>query len=172
MFCFFFFFTFVLFSWQGIQSFIQTANGLGICVAVSEKVSRHSRPEDFDRIIDNLWHKPQARVVVMFVDEDNVRWAIFIFFHSSYWGQFTYTGISSTITSFELHTTRYPGSILETNALGCTLILELVVNLYSLMIIMAIRWRCFHPCICWTYGLSWTRLFHCGFKFITPNERV
>ena len=58
---------------QGIASFIQIANGLGICVAVSEKVSRHSKPEDFDRIIENLSHKPQARAVVMFVDEDNIR---------------------------------------------------------------------------------------------------
>lgn len=58
---------------QGIASFIQTANALGICVAVSEKVSRHSKPEDFDRIIDRLYSKPQARVVVMFVDEDNIR---------------------------------------------------------------------------------------------------
>lgn len=52
---------------------MQTASTLGICVAVSEKVSRHSKAEDFDRIIENLWNKPQARIVVMFVDEDNIR---------------------------------------------------------------------------------------------------
>lgn len=64
---------FFFFRLQGIASFIQTANSLGICVAVSEKVSRHSKPEDFDRIIERLYSKPQARVVVMFVDEDNIR---------------------------------------------------------------------------------------------------
>lgn len=59
---------------QGIASFISIAHDLGICVAVSEKVSRHSKPNDFDRIIERLSQKPQARAVVMFVDEDNTRY--------------------------------------------------------------------------------------------------
>lgn len=67
------YFAFYSILYQGIASFIQTASALGICVAVSEKVSRHSRPEDFDRIIERLYSKPQARVIVMFVDEDNIR---------------------------------------------------------------------------------------------------
>lgn len=49
------------------------ANELGICVAVAEKVSRHTKESDFDRIIEKLAKKPQARAVVMFVDEDNTR---------------------------------------------------------------------------------------------------
>ncbi len=63
-------------TFQGIASFISIAHDLGICVAVSEKVSRHSKPNDFDRIIERLSQKPQARAVVMFVDEDNTRYAI------------------------------------------------------------------------------------------------
>lgn len=58
---------------KGIASFISIAAQLGICVAVSEKILRNSKTEDFDRIIEHLIQKPQARVVVMFVDEDNVR---------------------------------------------------------------------------------------------------
>ncbi|XP_059609665.1 metabotropic glutamate receptor 4 [Phlebotomus argentipes] len=58
---------------KGISSFINIAAQLGICVAVSEKILRNSKAEDFDRIIEHLIQKPQARVVVMFVDEDNVR---------------------------------------------------------------------------------------------------
>uniref|UniRef100_A0A1B0CRB2 Putative metabotropic glutamate receptor n=1 Tax=Lutzomyia longipalpis TaxID=7200 RepID=A0A1B0CRB2_LUTLO len=58
---------------KGIASFISIAAQLGICVAVSQKILRNSKTEDFDRIIEALIQKPQARVVVMFVDEDNVR---------------------------------------------------------------------------------------------------
>lgn len=66
-----------LFLFQGIASFISIAASLGICVAVSEKILRNSKPEDFDRIITNLVNKPQARAVIMFVDEDNVRYELF-----------------------------------------------------------------------------------------------
>lgn len=51
---------------------MKIAGKLGICIAISEKVSRNSKIDDFDRIIDNL-SKANARAIVMFVDEDNVR---------------------------------------------------------------------------------------------------
>ncbi|CAD7094167.1 unnamed protein product [Hermetia illucens] len=57
---------------KGIASFVKIAGKLGICIAISEKVSRNSKIDDFDRIIDNL-SKANARAIVMFVDEDNVR---------------------------------------------------------------------------------------------------
>ena len=59
---------------QGIASFISLAPVAGICVAISQQIKRlMSKPEEFDAIIENLSSKPQARVVVMFVDEDNTR---------------------------------------------------------------------------------------------------
>lgn len=58
---------------QGIASFLQAASRLNICVAVSEKILRNSKEEDFERIIKRLYSKNRARAVVMFVDEDNVR---------------------------------------------------------------------------------------------------
>jgi hypothetical protein len=58
---------------QGIASFLQAASRLNICVAVSEKILRNSKEEDFERIIKSLYSKKRARAVVMFVDEDNVR---------------------------------------------------------------------------------------------------
>lgn len=64
---------YILFCFQGIASFLAIAAQVGICIAVSEKVSRNAKADDFDRIIEHLSSKPQARVVVMFVDEDNVR---------------------------------------------------------------------------------------------------
>lgn len=52
---------------------MQAASRLNICVAVSEKILRNAKEEDFDRIIKNLYSKKRARAVVIFVDEDNVR---------------------------------------------------------------------------------------------------
>ena len=58
---------------KGIASFLKAASELDICVAVNEKILRNSKEEDFDRIIERLYSKKQARAVVMFVDEDNVK---------------------------------------------------------------------------------------------------
>lgn len=58
---------------QGIASFISYSKNAGICIAVSEKILRNSKTEDFDRIIERLNQKSQARAVVLFVDEDNTR---------------------------------------------------------------------------------------------------
>lgn len=58
---------------KGIASFLKAASELDICVAVNEKILRNSKEDDFDRIIERLYSKKQARAVVMFVDEDNVK---------------------------------------------------------------------------------------------------
>lgn len=58
---------------KGIASFSEIAEKRGICIAVSEKITRNARTEDFDRIIGHLTEKPNARAVVLFVDEDNSR---------------------------------------------------------------------------------------------------
>lgn len=58
---------------QGIASFIALSSEYNICVAVSEKIMRNAKSEDFDRIIERLSSKHNARGVVIFVDEDNIR---------------------------------------------------------------------------------------------------
>ncbi|XP_037037755.1 metabotropic glutamate receptor 8-like, partial [Bradysia coprophila] len=80
---------------KGIASFISIAHDLGICVAVSEKVSRHSKPNDFDRIIERLSQKPQARAVVMFVDEDNTRKLLLASIRANKTGHFYWVGSDS-----------------------------------------------------------------------------
>ncbi|XP_029678417.1 metabotropic glutamate receptor 7-like, partial [Formica exsecta] len=57
---------------KGIASFIALAGEYNICVAVSEKILRNARTEDFDRIIERLSSKHNARGVIIFVDEDNI----------------------------------------------------------------------------------------------------
>lgn len=80
---------------KGIASFITTAHALGICVAVSEKVSRHSKPADFDRIIERLSLKEKARAVVMFVDEDNTRKLLLASIRANRTGHFYWIGSDS-----------------------------------------------------------------------------
>ncbi|XP_013775002.1 metabotropic glutamate receptor 7-like [Limulus polyphemus] len=58
---------------KGIEYFKMLAEKTGLCIAVSEKITRNSRPEDFDYIIKKLVKKSRARGVVLFVDEDNCR---------------------------------------------------------------------------------------------------
>lgn len=58
---------------KGIASFMSKAAELGICVATSAKIMRNAKTEDFDRIVQQLANKTQARGVIMFVDEDNIR---------------------------------------------------------------------------------------------------
>lgn len=66
---------------KGIARFIGLASEYNICVAISEKILRNSRAEDFDRIIERLGSKHNARGVILFVDEDNVRY----FYHYYYY---------------------------------------------------------------------------------------
>ncbi|XP_054163872.1 metabotropic glutamate receptor 8-like [Oppia nitens] len=58
---------------KGIEHFKILANREGICVAESAKISRNAKHSDFLRIIEQLSSKGNARVVVLFVDEDNCR---------------------------------------------------------------------------------------------------
>lgn len=62
---------------QGIASFIKIAADSGVCIAVSEKILRNSKTEDFDHIVERLIAKSSARTVVLFVDEDNTRFVSF-----------------------------------------------------------------------------------------------
>ena len=58
---------------QGISSFTSQASSAGICVAVAEKIQRNADEAHFDETIAHLAAKPEARGVIMFVDEDNIR---------------------------------------------------------------------------------------------------
>ncbi|XP_043234513.1 metabotropic glutamate receptor 3-like, partial [Amphibalanus amphitrite] len=58
---------------KGISSFTSQASSAGICVAVAEKILRNANETDFDNTIAHLAAKPEARGVIMFVDEDNIR---------------------------------------------------------------------------------------------------
>ncbi|XP_050687348.1 metabotropic glutamate receptor 7-like [Eriocheir sinensis] len=80
---------------KGIASFTKLAEAKGLCVAVAERVLRNTRPEDFDLIIERLSTKPQARVVIMFVNEDNTRRLLAAAVKAGKVGQFLWVGSDS-----------------------------------------------------------------------------
>ncbi|KAJ3622800.1 hypothetical protein MTP99_019078 [Tenebrio molitor] len=79
---------------QGIASFISYSADAGICIAVTEKILRNSKTEDFDRIIDRLLQK-SARAVVLFVDEDNTRKLLQATIRANKTGHFLWIGSDS-----------------------------------------------------------------------------
>ncbi|XP_071547188.1 metabotropic glutamate receptor 8-like isoform X2 [Panulirus ornatus] len=80
---------------KGIASFTKLAERAGICIAVVERIQRITKPEDFDLIIERLYSKPQARVVIMFVDEDNTRRLLAAAVKAGKVGQFLWVGSDS-----------------------------------------------------------------------------
>ncbi|XP_054548601.1 metabotropic glutamate receptor 8 isoform X1 [Talpa occidentalis] len=49
------------------------ANGGGVCIAQSQKIPREPRPGEFEKIIKRLLETPNARAVIMFANEDDIR---------------------------------------------------------------------------------------------------
>lgn len=45
----------------------------GVCIAQSVKIPREPKPGEFDKIINRLRDNPNARVVVLFASEDDIR---------------------------------------------------------------------------------------------------
>ncbi|XP_076625936.1 metabotropic glutamate receptor 8 [Colletes latitarsis] len=80
---------------KGIASFISLSTEYSICVAVSEKILRNAKSEDFDKIIDRLSSKHNARGVVLFVDEDNVRKLLQAAVRANRTGHFMWVGSDS-----------------------------------------------------------------------------
>ncbi|XP_076762369.1 metabotropic glutamate receptor 4 isoform X3 [Xylocopa sonorina] len=79
----------------GIASFIALSIEYGICVAVSEKILRNAKTEDFDRIVERLNSKHNARGVVLFVDEDNIRKLLQATVRANRTGHFMWIGSDS-----------------------------------------------------------------------------
>ncbi|XP_071054565.1 metabotropic glutamate receptor 4-like isoform X2 [Onthophagus taurus] len=80
---------------KGIASFISYSADAGICIAITEKILRNSRTDDFDRIIEKLNQKPQAKAVVLFVDEDNTRKLLQASIRANKTGHFLWIGSDS-----------------------------------------------------------------------------
>ncbi|XP_067205710.1 metabotropic glutamate receptor 8-like isoform X2 [Linepithema humile] len=80
---------------KGIASFVALSAEYNICVAVSEKILRNAKTEDFDRIIERLSSKHNARGVIIFVDEDNIRKLLQATVRANRTGHFMWVGSDS-----------------------------------------------------------------------------
>lgn len=46
----------------------------GLCIAQSIKIPREPRPGEFDKIIKRLMETSNARGVIIFANEDDIKW--------------------------------------------------------------------------------------------------
>ncbi|RWS00331.1 metabotropic glutamate receptor 7-like protein [Dinothrombium tinctorium] len=80
---------------KGIEAFRTLAYKEGICISESAKISRNSKAEDFTQIVEQLMSKPNARAIVLFVDEDNCRKLLTAVFRLQKMGHFLWLGSDS-----------------------------------------------------------------------------
>ncbi|XP_032378814.1 metabotropic glutamate receptor 8 isoform X1 [Etheostoma spectabile] len=59
---------------SGVEAFVQISRESGgVCIAQSLKIPREPRPGEFDKIVLRLMETPNARAVIMFANEDDIR---------------------------------------------------------------------------------------------------
>ncbi|XP_062315332.1 metabotropic glutamate receptor 4-like [Osmerus eperlanus] len=59
---------------SGVDAFIQKCREDGdLCIAQSMKIPREPKPGEFDKIVRRLRENPNARVVILFANEDDIR---------------------------------------------------------------------------------------------------
>lgn len=80
---------------KGIAKFVELAEKEGICIAVSEKILRKAQDDDYDKIIQKLSQKSNARGVIMFADEDETRRILAATMRLNRTGRFLWVGSDS-----------------------------------------------------------------------------
>ncbi|KAJ7998919.1 hypothetical protein DPEC_G00209970 [Dallia pectoralis] len=59
---------------SGVDAFIQKSREDGsVCISQSVKIARDAKPEQFKKVINRLRENPNARVVIVFANEDDIR---------------------------------------------------------------------------------------------------
>ncbi|XP_038819767.1 metabotropic glutamate receptor 4-like [Salvelinus namaycush] len=59
---------------SGVDAFIQKSReDGGVCISQSVKIPREPKPGEFDKVIRRLRENPNARVVIIFANEDDIR---------------------------------------------------------------------------------------------------
>ncbi|XP_016122067.1 metabotropic glutamate receptor 8-like [Sinocyclocheilus grahami] len=67
----------------------------GVCIAQSLKIPREPRPGEFDKIIRRLLETPNARAIIMFANEDDIRRVLDAAKRSNQTGHFLWVGSDS-----------------------------------------------------------------------------
>uniref|UniRef100_A0A8P4KL00 Glutamate receptor, metabotropic 8a n=1 Tax=Dicentrarchus labrax TaxID=13489 RepID=A0A8P4KL00_DICLA len=81
---------------SGVEAFIQISRETGgVCIAQSLKIPREPRPGEFDKIIRRLLETSNARAVIMFANEDDIRRVLDAAKRNNQTGHFLWVGSDS-----------------------------------------------------------------------------
>uniref|UniRef100_A0A3P9IFN1 Glutamate receptor, metabotropic 8b n=1 Tax=Oryzias latipes TaxID=8090 RepID=A0A3P9IFN1_ORYLA len=81
---------------SGVEAFVQISRESGsVCIAQSLKIPREPRLQEFDRIILRLLETPNARAVIMFTNEDDIRRILEAAKRNNLTGHFLWVGSDS-----------------------------------------------------------------------------
>uniref|UniRef100_A0A9J8AKW4 Glutamate metabotropic receptor 8 n=1 Tax=Cyprinus carpio carpio TaxID=630221 RepID=A0A9J8AKW4_CYPCA len=81
---------------SGVEAFVQISREMGgVCIAQSLKIPREPRPGEFDKIIRRLLETPNARAIIMFANEDDIRRVLEAAKRSNQTGHFLWVGSDS-----------------------------------------------------------------------------
>ncbi|XP_026878931.1 metabotropic glutamate receptor 4 isoform X1 [Electrophorus electricus] len=81
---------------SGVDAFIQKSREDGsVCISQSVKIPREPRPGEFDKIIFRLGENPNARVVIIFANEDDIRRLLQAAKNANLTGHFLWVGSDS-----------------------------------------------------------------------------
>ncbi|XP_022604827.1 metabotropic glutamate receptor 8-like isoform X1 [Seriola dumerili] len=81
---------------SGVEAFIQISRETGgVCIAQSLKIPREPRPGEFDKIIRRLLETSNARAIIMFANEDDIRRILDAAKRNNQTGHFLWVGSDS-----------------------------------------------------------------------------
>ncbi|XP_038163478.1 metabotropic glutamate receptor 8-like, partial [Cyprinodon tularosa] len=81
---------------SGVEAFVQISRESGgVCIAQSLKIPREPRPGEFDKIVLRLLETPNARAVIMFANEDDIRRILDAANRNNLTGHFLWVGSDS-----------------------------------------------------------------------------
>ncbi|KAM9845574.1 metabotropic glutamate receptor 8 [Aulostomus maculatus] len=81
---------------SGVEAFIQISRETGgVCIAQSLKIPREPRPGEFDKIIRRLLETSNARAIIMFANEDDIRRVLNAAKKNNQTGHFLWVGSDS-----------------------------------------------------------------------------
>ncbi|KAA0707677.1 Metabotropic glutamate receptor 7 [Triplophysa tibetana] len=80
---------------SGVDAFIQISREAGLCIAQSIKIPREPRPGEFDKIIKRLMETSNARGVIIFANEDDIKRVLEAAKKANLTGHFLFVGSDS-----------------------------------------------------------------------------
>ncbi|CAK6949919.1 glutamate receptor%2C metabotropic 8a isoform X1 [Scomber scombrus] len=81
---------------SGVEAFVQISRETGgVCIAQSLKIPREPRPGEFDKIIRRLLETSNARAIIMFANEDDIRRVLDAAKRNNQTGHFLWVGSDS-----------------------------------------------------------------------------